>query len=291
VKGIVTPPAPAAPQDIVISSVLVQRAVPVVPGAPVTYGPLAAEYKHDRVSLLATLPDGDRVPVEVIGRVGDVTWFSAWDTVRIQRPGLKALSYGAQSAPGVLAMERVQSASTVALRFEDPADATASWFDLWYSDNGGESWTLVEGGITTREYSWMAPSAPTEDAMLDLVAYDELGVMGSSLTPVFEVMGGTTAVEVAAGPERLALKFAGRNPGRQAQLQLGVSTRGEVTLQVFDLRGAVVRTIASGEFEPGWHPMQWDARDATGRVAEPGLYFLRAKTPRETATSRFVLVR
>jgi len=275
----------------VTSSILVQRAVPVATGAPVVYGPVAAEYKLDRAALQAVLPDGERVPVEVIGRVGDVTWFSAWDTVRVHRPGLRALSYGAQSIPGGSSVGQVQSASTVALRFEDPAGTVASWFDLWYSENGGESWALVEGGITSRDYGWLAPSAPTGDAMLDLVAWDDQGVMGSFMTPVFEVMGGTTAVGLEAGPDRLALRFAGRNPGRHAQLQLGVTVRGEVTLQVFDLRGAVVRTLANGEFEPGWHPVQWDARDATGHVAEPGLYFLRAKTPRETTTSRFVLVR
>jgi hypothetical protein len=127
--------------------------------------------------------------------------------------------------------------------------------------------------------------------MLDLVAYDELGIMGSFLTPVFEVLGGTTAVGGIPAPDRLGLRFAGRNPARQAQLKVGVAARGPVTLQVFDLRGAVVRTLADREFEPGWHNVQWDARDAAGRMAEPGLYFLRARTPREAATSRFVLVR
>jgi flagellar hook assembly protein FlgD len=93
------------------------------------------------------------------------------------------------------------------------------------------------------------------------------------------------------GPDRLALRFAGGNPARQAVLDVGVARRGSVRLEVFDLRGAVVRTVADREFEAGWHRLRWDARDAAGRTVEPGLYFLRARMPRETAISRFVLVR
>ena len=291
VKGLVTPPSPSAPQDIVLSSVRVQRTVQVAPNSPVSYSGGVAEYKFDRTDLQAVLPIGEHVPVEVIGRVADVTWFSAWDTVRVMRPGLRASTYSTFTAGSGSSPDHVQAASSVSLHFDDPQGATASWFDLWYSENGGESWSLVEGGITARDYGWQAPQQPSQEAMLDLVAYDEQGAMGSFLTPVFEVMGGTTAVGDDVGPDRLALRFAGGNPARQAVLDVGVAQRGSVRLEVFDLRGAVVRTVADREFEAGWHRLQWDARDAAGRTVEPGLYFLRARMPRETAISRFVLVR
>jgi hypothetical protein len=291
VKGLVTPPSPSAPQDIVLSSVRVQRTVQVAPNSPVSYSGGVAEYKFDRTDLQAILPIGEHVPVEVIGRVADVTWFSAWDTVRVMRPGLRASTYSTFTAGSGSSPDHVQAASSVSLHFDDPQGATASWFDLWYSENGGESWSLVEGGITARDYGWQAPQQPSQEAMLDLVAYDEQGAMGSFLTPVFEVMGGTTAVGDDVGPDRLALRFAGGNPARQAVLDVGVARRGSVRLEVFDLRGAVVRTVADREFEAGWHRLRWDARDAAGRTVEPGLYFLRARMPRETAISRFVLVR
>jgi hypothetical protein len=49
---------------------------------------------------------------------------------------------------------------------------------------------------------------------------------------------------------------------------------GEIELAVFDAGGRRVHALASGRFEAGRHSVIWNGRDAAGRRAAPGLYFV-----------------
>lgn len=48
-----------------------------------------------------------------------------------------------------------------------------------------------------------------------------------------------------------------------------------VSLDVFDLAGRRVATLARGTFGAGSHARRWDARREGGHPAEAGLYFIR----------------
>jgi hypothetical protein len=54
------------------------------------------------------------------------------------------------------------------------------------------------------------------------------------------------------------------------------SATGEARLELFDLAGRKVRTLASGTFKSGFHAVRWDGRDERGEAVGNGLYFLRA---------------
>jgi hypothetical protein len=287
VSGLVTPPSPITPQSIVLSSVLVQRSVPVAAGAPVGFDGGTAQLKFSRTAVLGVLPSGDHVPVEVIGRAGDVTWFAGTDEVRVLAPKLSKAAGGTASPFPT----QVEGPGTVALQFEDPEGHIASSFDLWYSADAGESWSAVASGVTAHDYAWSVPSDPTDQAMLELVAFDEAGVMGSFLSPVFQVLSGALSVGGEATPDRLGLRFAGRNPARTARLQLGMPSGGPATVRVFDVRGAVVRELAHRDFAAGWHSLEWNGQDDGGRPVQPGMYFVQARTDRGVVKQRFVMLR
>src|SRR5262245_13659418 len=58
--------------------------------------------------------------------------------------------------------------------------------------------------------------------------------------------------------------------------QFTVPAEAEVTLAIYDLRGRVVRTLVARERQTvGSHRVPWDGRDASGRLAPPGVYFAR----------------
>ena len=48
-----------------------------------------------------------------------------------------------------------------------------------------------------------------------------------------------------------------------------------VRLQVFDVRGRVIRNLVSGVLGPGDHAREWDGRDNHGMRAASGVYFYR----------------
>jgi hypothetical protein len=229
------------------------------------------------------------VPVEVIGRLGDITWFQAVDHVRVQRPRIAVAGSGLGGPDGPMP-SLVQSESYVPLHFIDPVDGLATAFELWYSPDAGENWSAIDTNLTVRDYAWSVPEEATEQAMLGLVARDALGVMGMQVSNVFQIIHGTTDVGRPA-PSRFSLRFAGHNPASRARLEFGMPARGEVSVRVYDVKGALVRELARGPFEPGWHGVTWDGAGATGSAVEPGMYFVQAHANGQRLLKRFALIR
>src|SRR5262245_10239490 len=284
VKGTILPPSPIHPEDIVPASVLIQRSVPIAPGSPASYAPDSVSYKFDRAGVQGALPAGASVAVEVIGRFGDFSWFQGIDHVTVKRPGVKA-----QTASGGVQMPtQVQSTSVLPLLVSDPDGFEAGRFDLWYSAEGGETWTTVAENLSAGTYDWLVPPDLTSEGVLMLIAYDDEGVMGWNMTNVFEVMGATTATDDRPLPNRLSVRFAGRNPAPEARMELALPVRGRVAARVYDVRGALVGTLAEGELDAGYHPLRWDGRDSQGRTREPGVYFIRVVMGGQSSTLRFV---
>jgi flagellar hook assembly protein FlgD len=68
--------------------------------------------------------------------------------------------------------------------------------------------------------------------------------------------------------------------------------RGQnVTLTLYDARGATVRRLHAGVQAAGSGIITWDGRDHSGRPAASGVYFARLKTDRRELTERVLIVR
>ena len=304
VEAKVWPPMGMDSRKIEKSSLLLQRQVPAASAYAMRHDEddhedsdhhhwhWRAEFKFDRQALLALLPDGRKVPVEIIGRVDDQSWFQGWDTVRVQRPKVRYDDDHHLAGPKDESMPpRLPGQSVAPLRFFDPEGATATRFELWFSPNDGETWAPIDTAITSREYAWAVPLDITEDARIAVVSFDADGIMGVDITNAFQIIGQTTDVESGRKPERFALRFSGHNPGPSALLEFGLPVRGDVSVRVYDVRGALVRELARGPFEPGWHRLTWDGAGATGSPAEPGMYFVQANTNGQRLLKRFVLLK
>lgn len=58
-------------------------------------------------------------------------------------------------------------------------------------------------------------------------------------------------------------------------IQFAVPRAEHVRIEIFDLLGRRVRTLADRSFEVGFHSLQWDQRDQNGNLAHPGVYMYR----------------
>lgn len=83
------------------------------------------------------------------------------------------------------------------------------------------------------------------------------------------------------GPAMLAsLSPARPNPSRGAvAFRLELPRDGEVSVDVFDLSGRRIGTLARGPFRAGTHTLTWDPRDGRNGAAPSGVYFVRAHGP------------
>ncbi len=101
-----------------------------------------------------------------------------------------------------------------------------------------------------------------------------------------------TRVGVDDPPVRLTLGPPRPNPAPGAvRVDLALPGAMPVEVSVFDVAGRRVRTLVAGNEGPGDLHLVWDRRDADGRRAPAGLYFLRMRAGTEVRVRKVVLTR
>jgi hypothetical protein len=58
-------------------------------------------------------------------------------------------------------------------------------------------------------------------------------------------------------------------------IKFQTSKAGNVSLRIFDVRGALVKTLASGHYEAGVHEVTWDGLTSRGSRAASGVYYAK----------------
>jgi hypothetical protein len=82
------------------------------------------------------------------------------------------------------------------------------------------------------------------------------------------------------------------NPfGAGTEIDFFVPQPGSVSLDVYDVLGRRVQTLAARRMGEGWHSLAWDGRDARGLRASTGIYFVRMSFNGLAVTRKVVLVR
>jgi len=82
------------------------------------------------------------------------------------------------------------------------------------------------------------------------------------------------------------------NPSRgRMTVALSVPQPAFLSLEVYDLRGALLRTLARTTLPAGRHEFLWDGRDAQGHPVPSGVCLLRASAGPKSQTARVLLLR
>jgi flagellar hook assembly protein FlgD len=70
-----------------------------------------------------------------------------------------------------------------------------------------------------------------------------------------------------------------------------VADKSDVKLQIFDVRGRLVRTLVDGERGPNNYRVMWDGLNNAGNSVASGVYFYRLIAGDFRATKKMVLLR
>jgi len=65
----------------------------------------------------------------------------------------------------------------------------------------------------------------------------------------------------------------------------------KVRLDVFNLRGQLVKTLVDRAMEAGDYRVQWEGTDNSGKHVSSGVYFYRLTTPNFNATRKMVILK
>jgi flagellar hook assembly protein FlgD len=74
-------------------------------------------------------------------------------------------------------------------------------------------------------------------------------------------------------------------------IPLEIRRTGRVTVEIMDIWGYKVRTLASQVFAPGSVTLQWDGTDMNGNRLPGGIYLCRLVSENSNETRRLVLIR
>ena len=99
------------------------------------------------------------------------------------------------------------------------------------------------------------------------------------------------AVDVAVtrpATASLTLRAAPNPFAAETTMEFSLPLRGEVSLQVVDVAGRVVRELMAARQPEGDHQVTWDGRDSSGARVGPGVYFARLSTADGHAVQKLV---
>lgn len=140
------------------------------------------------------------------------------------------------------------------------------------------------GAITTL-------NLPAGPSTLRARAKDGAGNWGSTVS-LNVIANGEGVTAIGELPARDFLLAPTPNPFRgNATMQFGLARAGEVRLDLYDIAGRRIRTLAQGPHAAGPHVVTWDGRDEDRNPVAAGVYFVRLVTPGTTLKSRVVALR
>jgi hypothetical protein len=74
-------------------------------------------------------------------------------------------------------------------------------------------------------------------------------------------------------------------------IRFAVKEPANVTLQIFNIRGELVRTLIDGEYNRGVHERRWHGRDNAGNQVASGLYFYRLRIGNKMFSGRMQMLK
>lgn len=174
------------------------------------------------------------------------------------------------------------------------------WWEVTISNDGGNYWVYLEQ-TTESANVWQEKSflisqylTPTDQMVLRFLVSD-LG--GASLVEAavddLEFTGEGPAGILGENPYRTVM-LASPRPSPSAGntiLQFALPGRQRAELQVFNVEGRLIRTLANGVLAPGLHQLVWDGRNNAGLDMGPGVYFVSLRTDGAARASRLVRIR
>lgn len=104
-----------------------------------------------------------------------------------------------------------------------------------------------------------------------------------------ETRVGQVSVRSLAIPFAMGVPFP--NPSSNAfSIDISNPVEGPARIQVFDVRGRLVRELHDGPLAAGDHRVTWDGRTANERPAGSGVYFMRYRSAGNSAIRRMLLI-
>lgn len=154
----------------------------------------------------------------------------------------------------------------------------------WYERLAGGTWSNVVG--TDASYNRELPSADMEFRV-------EVQSSGIALADTHYVTYQHCVVSAPDGerPAELSVRAASNPVRGHPAFLVETPEQGRTVLNVYDLRGRLVRTVLDEVLEPGIHRVLWDLTQSDGAEVGAGVYFVHMSQGREERRTKVVVLK
>ena len=207
-------------------------------------------------------------------------------------------SIGGLFQPYLAAFSTGASTATLLARFD--AASTSGGIELrWSFGEPGRVATVVVERASRATGPWVSMDLELRRESDVTVALDRTADgadeyfyrLVAELTDGSQVVFGPVSANSGASFATSDLTRVSPNPTSGAiQLQYAVARAGPVRLELLDVSGRVMATLADRIQEPGRYEAAWDGMDR-GRWVPPGLYFVRLTAPGQVAMRKLAIIR
>ncbi len=120
-----------------------------------------------------------------------------------------------------------------------------------------------------------------------------MGDLTTKQVGYFGLQPGGTPTDVVDGGYKNALSHAYPNPFNPVtEIAYSVKEAGQVTIEVYNVAGKVVRTLLNSELDAGTNDtVIWDGTNDIGEKCASGVYFYRINAPRFTESHKMVMLK
>ena len=194
-------------------------------------------------------------------------------------------------APDGLVAELV-GGTDVKLSWNDPVDEDFNYFAVYRGTAPGFAATDENRIATLTGTSYFdAETDQSQTYYYKISAFDFSGNQ-SELSDETSIAVTSVDSQNGAVPKAFALSQNYPNPFNPTTvIEFAVPTAAEVTINIYDIRGVHVRTLASGKFGTGYHKLVWDGRDNYGLTVSAGTYLYRMDSPGNTFTRKMIFIK
>jgi hypothetical protein len=137
-------------------------------------------------------------------------------------------------------------------------------------------------------WNWWGESPPQPSLFVGCVDYDPWLVSSPFDSDA------AVSTSVADDGQPCGLLRCAPNPSSGATTAVAYAVPapgGEVRVAVYDVRGRLVATLASGFHASGVHSATWDGRNSLGEAVAAGVYFARMDAPGSSSTKKLTLLK
>jgi len=154
----------------------------------------------------------------------------------------------------------------------------------------GES---LSSGLVELVFFYESKSQPLE--MRSVAIYDKQlssnMIGGDSAYPVYNIKVSTADLSNTVVPV-LSLEQNYPNPfNPTTSIRYSIEETGPVSLDIYNIKGQLVKTLYHGNAEIGSHTAIWNGLDNSGNACSSGVYFYRLRTPKTSLARKMLLLK